>query len=95
MHQNNVCTTLEVKCITIYKGEGGEAKEEIQRTKNYTKVCSKALVNREMQIKTTMKYDNTPARWSTLTKTTHTKCWTRCRTTGTIDLGHMNSHLIT
>ena len=48
MHQNDECTTLEVKCITIYKGKEGETKEEIQITKNYTEVRSKALVNREM-----------------------------------------------
>ena len=51
--------------------------EDIQIDKQYMKRCSASLTNREMQIKTTMKYYLTVL-GITVIKKTGNKCWKEC-----------------
>ena len=54
------------------------AKEEREMVKKHMKRCSKLLIIRGMQIKTTMRYHLTPVRMATIKKYTNNKCWERC-----------------
>ena len=54
------------------------AKEERKMVKKHMKRCSKLLIIRGMQIKTTMRYHLTPVRMATIKKSTNNKCWERC-----------------